>query len=43
MFENEFLKYLEISFTSLGDLAGIREEREETKVGFAVSLPLMLA
>jgi len=34
---------LEISFISLGNLAGMGRERGEMKVGFAVSLLLMLA
>jgi len=36
------LKYLGILFTSLGNLARMGGEREGTKVGFAISLPLML-
>jgi len=37
------LKYLEISFTSLGNLAGIEGGRVNMKVGFAISLTLTLA
>ena len=35
-----FLKNLEISLTSLGDLARIRGEMDETKVGLSISLSL---
>jgi len=36
-----FLKYLEISITSLGDFARIGEGRDNTNVGFTVFLPLL--
>ena len=35
-----FLKNLEIFLTSLGDLAGIEDGIDETKVGLGISLPL---
>ena len=37
------LKYLEILFTSLGNLAGIRKKRVNMKVSFAIFLSLTLA
>jgi len=36
-----FLKYLEIVFTSLGDFARIGGGRNNTNIGFNVSLPLL--
>jgi len=35
-----FLKNLEISLTYLGDLAGMGDGMDETKVGLGISLPL---
>jgi len=37
-----FLKYFDNLLTSFCNLAGIRGEIEEMKVGFTISLPLLL-